>query len=280
MTSDLQWVMAGLDRVEGFVLDSSGNISGTSSTAPTTAAGSNGFRIIGAKDGGPSVPDPVLTPITGDDNFIANFIFPSAAARTFMLQAAVQDLNVAQYMGSGNAYAIGNSEVGFVDANPFTPTNVALLFNSQLKSQTPGNVGQGIWGGIIVPRAQAIPLGRQTFQEHVAGIMRYAFIFSMADRFPWGETFNSITHGVNYSSFMPWSSNNRKAWFRATGNGAITTFGPLQYTPASTSLSDVVVYINGYRQTTGITVDIPSKNLIFSPAPANNAVVAVYYDHT
>lgn len=280
MTNDLQWVMAGLDRVEGMVLDSSGNICGTTSTAPTGAAGSNGFRILGAKEAPVSAPDPTTVPVTGDDNYIAGFVFASDAVRSFILTAAVQDLNVAQYMGSGNAYAIGNSQVGFVDGQPFGPINVALLFNSQLKSQTPGNVGQGIWGGIIVPRAQGIPLGRQTSAERAAGIMRYSFTFSMADRFPWGETFNSSVHGVSQSSHMPWSANNRKAWFRATGNAALTTFGPLTYTPASTSLNDFVVYVNGYRRTANITVDTVNKQFTFTSPPANNDVIAVFYDHT
>lgn len=278
MTNDLQWVMAGLDNVVGMVLDSSGNICGTSSTAPTGAAGSNGFRILGAKEGAATVPPPEITPVTGDDSYLAGFVFPSAAARTFALTCAVQDLNVNSYMGNGNAYAVGNSEIGFLDVQPFAPVNVALLFNSQQKSQTPGNVGGGIWGGVIVPRAQGIPTGRETFAERAAGIMRYVFVFSIADRFPWGETFNSSVHGVNSASMMPWSGNNRKAWFRATGNGALTTFGPLTYTPASTSLLDFVVYVNGYRRTANITVDATNKQFTFTSFPANNDVVAVYYD--
>lgn len=280
MTNDLQWVMAGLDRIEGMVLDSSGNICGTSTTAPTGAAGSNGFRILGAKDAPASAPEPTLVPVSGDDNFIASFAFISANVRSFVLTAAVQDLQVGQYMGSGNAYAIGNSEIGFVDGSPFAPVNVALLFNSQAKSQVAGNVGQGIWNGIIVPKAQGIPLGRQTFAERAAGIMRYMFIFSMADRFPWGETFNQSTHGFSTATLLPWSSNNRKGWFRFTGDGSTKGFGPLKDTPASTSLLDVVVYVNGYKQTTGYTVDIPSKMINFSAAPVINGIGAVYYDHT
>jgi hypothetical protein len=101
----------------------------------------------------------------------------------------------------------------------------------------------------------------------------------MADRFPWGETFNSSVHGVNSASMMFWSANNRKGWFAATGNNAILTFGPLKDTPASTSLLDVAVYVNGYRQTTGVTIDATNKTITFGSAPASNAVIAVFYDH-
>lgn len=279
MTNDLQWVMAGLDRIEGMVLDSSGNICGTSTTAPTGATGSNGFRILGAKEGAATVPPPDVVPVTGDDAYIAGFVFASAAPRQFALTCAVQDLNVNQYMGNGNAIAVGNSEIGFLDVRPFAPVNVALLFNSQMKSQMTGNVGQGIWGGVIVPRAQGIPLGRETFAERAAGIMRYQFVFSMADRFPWGETFNSSVHGIDQASMVPWSANNRKGWFRATGNNAILSFGPLKDTPASTSLLDVVVYVDGYRQYSGVTINAVTKMVTFGSAPATNAVIAVYYDH-
>lgn len=279
MTNDLQWVMAGLDRIEGMVLDSSGIISGTSPTRPTAITGSNGFRILGAKEGAATVPAPDVVPITGDDAYIAGFVFASAAARQFALTCAVQDLNVNQYMGNGNAYAIGNSEIGFLDVRPFAPVNVALLFNSQMKSQTPGNVGQGIWGGVIVPRAQGIPLGRETFAERAAGIMRYQFVFSMADQFPWGETFNSNVHGKDQASMMPWSSNNRKGWFAFTGDGNSKTFGPFKDTPFSTAVADNPVWVSGNRLYSGYTIDATLKTITFTNAPASSAPGALYYDH-
>lgn len=279
MSNDYAWLTAGFDRIEGQVLDSSGNIAGTSGTVATGAVGSAGFRIIGGKSANAAVPPPVVTPVTGDDAYLAGFVFPSNAARTFQLKAAVQDLNVQQYLGSGNAIAVGLSEVGFLDVNPFTPINVALILVSQAKSQTPGNVGTGIWSGVIIPKAVGIPTGKETFQERAEGVMNFTFVFSQADRFPWGETFKTSTHGVSLASILPWSANNRKSFHRFSGDGATTAFGPLQYTPASTSLNDVVVYVNGYRRTANVTVSTTNKTITFSVAPLVNDIIAVYYDY-
>lgn len=280
MTNDLSFITAGLDRIEGQVLDTNGIIAGTSGTVASGAAGSPGFRILGAKEAqNIGAPAPDIVPVTGDDAYLGGFIFASAAARQFALVCAVMDFSTQQYLGSGNAYNVGNSSISFIDVTPFAPVNVALITNNQAKSQQAGNVGTGIWSGYILPKVQGIPLGRETMQERAAGAIRMAFILSPSDRFPWGETYNQSVHGVQTSVYNPWSANNRKAFHRFTGDGSTTVFGPLQYTPASTSLNDVVVYVNSYRRTTGITVSTTAKTLTFSPAPSNNDVIAVYYDH-
>jgi hypothetical protein len=279
MSNDFDWIAAGFDRIEGHVLDANGNIAGTTGTVTGGAAGSPGFRILGAKVAPIVAPNADAVPDTGDDAFLGSFLFPSAAVRQFQLDGAVSGLQINSYLGSGNVMQVGNSDLGFLDTIPFSPVNVALLVNSQAKSQVAGNVGQGIWSGIIVAKAQGIPIGRETFSERAAGVFRWQFIFSLADRFPWGETFNTTVHGISQATLVQWSGNYRKGWHRFTGDGATVTFGPLKYTPASTSLNDVIVYKNGYRQTTGITVNTTAKTLTFSVAPANNDVIAVYYDH-
>lgn len=282
MSNDLATIFAGFDRCEGHVLDVAGVIAGTAVAGPATgAAGSPGFRLLGIKDAANiGVPDPVDTPITGDDHYIGTFLYPSAAARKFTLTAAVQGLDINQILGNGNAMAIGNSEVGFYDNVPFAPVNVALIVTSQSKSAQGSNVGLGLWGGYILPQIQIVPLGRQTLQERAAGIMRFGVIESQGAAYPWGETFQQGVHGITQAVEIAWTANNRKAMHRFTGDGATTIFGPLLYPPATTSLNDVVVYKNGYRLTAGVTVNIAAQTLTFAPAPANNDKIAVYYDHT
>ena len=280
MSNDYSWLAAGLDRAEGHVLDSSGNICGTSTTLATGATGSNGFRILGAKVAPIVAPNPDAIPDTGDDVFLGSFLFPSAAVRQFQLDAAVSNLDVNAYMNGSNLYQVGNSEIGFMDINPFSPVNVAIITNTQAKSQVAGNVGQGIWSGAIVMKAQGIPIGRQTMQERAAGVFRWHFVFSLSDRFPWGETFNQGVHGITQATFVQWSGNYRKAWFAARGDNATLAFGPLKYTPASTSLLDVIVYKNGYRQYSGVTINAVTKMVTFGSAPALNDTISVYYDNT
>jgi len=148
MSNDLSWLSGGFDRIEGHVLDANGIIAGTTGTVATGATGSPGFRIFGAKAFPAAVPAPVTVPDTGDDSYLGGFVFPSAAVRAARLTGAIQDLNVNQYLGSGNAYAIGNSEIGFLDVTPFSPVNVMLITTAQAKSQQAGNLGNGIYSGV------------------------------------------------------------------------------------------------------------------------------------
>ena len=278
--NDLAQVFAGFDRAEGHVLDSAGVIGGTSGTVASGAAGSPGFRILAAKDAqNAGAPDADAVAITGDDAYQAGFIFPSAQVRRFTLTASVLGLDINAYMSNINAYAVGNSEVGFLDANPFTTLSLAIILTSQAKSAQGSDLGQGMFGGYIIPQIQGVPLGRQTLQERQAGINRIGFVESQAAQFPWGETFKLGTHGIVTATLIPWMSSYRKALHRFTGDGATTVFGPLLYQPATTSLSDVVVYKNGYRQTSGITIQQSAQTITFAPAPANNDKIAVYYDH-
>lgn len=280
MANDLAVILAGFDRMEGHLTDSSGIIAGTTGTVASGAAGSAGFRVLGGKDAqNVGAPDPDAVPITGDDDYIGGFIFPSAQVRRFVHTAAVLGLDINAIMNGSQAYAIGNSEVGFIDASPFTTLSMALILTSQAKSAQGSNQGQGEFSGYIIPQIQGVPLGRQTMQERQAGIARIGFIESKAAQFPWGETFKLGTHGILQAVLIPWISAFRKAMHRFTGDGATTVFGPLLYQPATTSLSDVVVYVNGYRQTSGITVNQTAQTLTFAPAPANNAKIVVYYDH-
>lgn len=280
MTNDLAVVFAGFDRMEGHVLDSAGIIGGTTGTVSSGAVGSPGFRMLAVKDAqNIGAPEPDAVPITGDDDYQAGFLFPSAQVRKFVATMAVLGLDINAILNGSNAYAIGNSEAGFLDASPFTVLNLAILTTSQAKSAQGSDQGQGMFSGYIVPQIQGVPLGRQTMQERAAGISRIGFVQSKSAQFPWGETFTLGVHKILQAVLIPWISQYRKAMHRFTGDGATTVFGPLLYTPASSSLSDVVVYKNGYKFTSGVTVQTTAQTITISPAPASNDKIVVYYDH-
>lgn len=283
MSNDLTTIFAGFDRCEAMVLDSAGVMSGVSPTLATGATGSSGFRLLAAKDAqNLGAPEPEVVAITGDDAYQGGFIFPSAQPRQFMLTAAVMGFDVNAYMGVGQPYAIGNAEVSVLDSTPFGPINLAMIVTSQQKSAAGSNIGVGLFGGHIIPQIQGIPLGRQTYQERAAGIMRFKFIMSQAAQFPWGETFRPNTNQINanLATYVPWTANYRKAFFTARGDAATTTFGPHRYQAASTSLSDFVVYVNGYRRTANVTVNQSAQTFTFSVAPAASDKICVWYDTT
>lgn len=278
--NDLATIFAGFDRCEGHVLDSGGVAGGTSGTVASGAAGSPGFRVLAVKDAqNVGAPEPDAVPITGDDAYQSGFIFPSAQVRKFTLTAAVQGLDINGYLNSTSPYSVGNSEVGFLDATPFNTLSLCLVLTSQGKSAQGSDLGLGMFNGYIIPQIQGVPLGRQTMQERAAGINRIGFVENQSAQFPWGETFNINVHKISQAVLIPWTASYRVAIHRFTGDGATTIFGPLLYQPASTSTADVVVYKNGYKLTSGVTIQQTAQTVTIAGAPALNDKIVVYYQH-
>lgn len=281
MANDLAVIMAGFDRMEGQVLDTAGVIGGTTGTVAPGATGSNGFRVLGGKDAqNVGAPDPEVTPDTGDDSYLGGFIFPSAQARKFIHTAAVLGLDINGIINSTLPYAIGSAEVGFLDVQPFLTISMALILTSQAKSAQGSNLGQGEFSGYIIPQIQGVPLGRQTLQERAAGISRIGFVESQAAQFPWGETFKLGVHAVQTAILIPWIAPYRLAMYRATGDGSTVTFGPLLYQPASVNIAtDVSIYVNGYKQSAGVTVNQTAQTITFISPPANGSKICIIYGH-
>lgn len=280
----LSYIAAGFDRLEGHVLDTASIVAGTGSIT-AGAAGAAGFRMVGVKTAEIAVPEPQAEPVTGDNAYLGGFIFPSNAVRAFTVEIAVNNMTNTGIFQQSNTINIGNSSVGFLDiVDPTYPT-ITLIGVSNAQSQASGTTGQGMFGGVIIPRCQIVPLGRGSFSERSAASFRARVVISASDGFPWGETFTTGVHGTLGATLVEWTDTYRKSFHRFTGTGAVTGFGPLQYTPASTSLSDVIVYqidsVTGIptRKTTGVTVDTASKMLTFSVAPANGDKVVVFYSY-
>lgn len=283
----LKYIAAGFDRLEGHVLDGNNIANGTSSTTQvaTGAAGSPGFRITGVKTSAITVPEPDVVPVTGDDSYLAGFIFPSANVRSFDIEASIEDLTNNTYFQLSKTYNIGNSSVGILDIPTPTLPSVCLIAVSNAKSEQSGSVGNAQFGGVIIPVCQIFPLGRTTFSERTAAVFRARVVMTQGQAFPWGETFTTTNVGTTAGTIVEWSAQHRKAIQRFTGDGGTQTFGPLNYIPASTSLNDVVVYVvdptTGVPtiQVAGVTVNQAARTITFGVAPALNSKIIVYYDY-
>lgn len=270
----------GLDSAFLQVLDTNGNLGGIGSSL-TAGTFDNGVQLKGAKALPATVPESETVPNTGDDIYLGGIVYSSAAPREFVFTAAISNFLPSQYMTGGvnKAYNIGNSTISFQDPQNFNTVSCAILANAKAVSQETTSQGQAMYDQLILFQVLGTPLGRESREERAAGIYRWKFVVNQSSQMPWGETFNSSVHGVTGATSGDMSSNYRKAWAVSTGNGVATAFTGLQFTPASTSLSEVLVYVNGYRQTTGVTVSTSGKSVTFSVAPANGAVIAVLYSY-
>lgn len=283
----LKYIAAGFDRLEGQILDGNNIANGTSPSTQvaTGAVGSPGFRITGVKTSAITVPEPDVVPVTGDDSYLAGFIFPSANVRSFDIEAAIEDLTNITYFQQTKTYNIGNASVGVLDIPTPTLPSISLIAVSNAKSEQTGSVGNAQFAGVLIPVCQIFPLGRTTFSERAAGVFRARVVMTQGQAFPWGETFTTTNVGTTAGTVVEWSAPHRKAIHRFTGDNGTLTFGPLNYIPASTSLNDVIVYVVDATtgvptiQTSGVTINQAAKTLTFAVAPTTNSKIVVFYDY-
>lgn|SRR5574342_22201 len=279
MSSITSVIAAGFEQLDFHVLDSNAFAAGATGSVTAGAAGSPGGRIVGAKTMNITLPDGTVVAITGDDNQLGEFGFPSPDPRAFTIEYAVHDFNDDAVFQGTSVHNIGNSTFGIQD--PTNPGYVDAMLLARSRSQNVDSANAKGFTGLIVPKCQLQPLGRAGFNERGEATFRMRVTTSPSTQYPWGMTFTDAVNGDTSGRFIPWTTVNPPAVHRFTQDGTGTTqaFGPLQYTPASTSTDDMLVFVNRYR-TTAFTVNTATKMITFNAPPAADAVIVVWYEYT
>lgn len=272
-------IAAGFEILEFHVLDSVGYASGATGTVASGATGAAAGRIKAVKTMDIQVSDPEAVNITGDDNFQGQFIFAPNQGPSFIIEMAINNLTNDAVFQSTTVEDLGNISLGVEQpADPSYP-DITLLAVSRAKSKEVGTDGVSQYAGVIIPKTQIVPLGRSGFNERGEATYRYRVIASTSDADPWGKTYTNATNGTTGAVIRPWSAANRVTTHRFTGDAATLAF-VLSQTPASTSLSDVIVFKDGLRMTTGVTVVVATKTVTFSVAPATGSKIVIFYEYT
>jgi hypothetical protein len=216
----------------GFI-DSNGFMVGSATTAPAGgAAGSPMIRITGIKTASPTVPEPEVVQVTGDDTLLGEFDFDSLTQRSFTIEVAVQDLEAEALLQGTNVETVAEIKLGALDILNSAELNACLIIQSRAKKQDAGAVGQKGWNGVIIPIATVKPLGRDTFAERGPAVFRYFVTPQIASNNPWGVTILDVNAGTTGLRYRPFTAENPVTMHAHTGNGALQSW-TLNYQPIS-----------------------------------------------
>lgn len=262
-------------------LDANGRLTGQSdSLTAGSQAGSNMGRLQGVKTFPTGIPDPDIVPVTGDDDFMTQFIFPSTDGPSGVLEMATQDMAFEAACLGLTIYDMEDQSLIALGA-PKDPTfnDLCFVFQRQAKSWTAGTRGSARYEGIYILKANCQPLFND-FNERAAPPYRYSISMSKSDMMPWGLTFGSSDWGTTEAAFNKFTADNPvtiQAW---RGNAVQTVFN-FAYRPAAATKCSV--FIEGIKQTitTHYTV-APTAGvngtITFVAAPGNNQLINVVYE--
>lgn len=216
----------------GFI-DSRGYLVGSTTTAPAPgAAGSGMIRLQGIKTAAPTVPEPEVVQVTGDDTLLGEFSFDSIAQRAFVVEFAIQDLETEALLLGTNVETLGEIKLGSLDILDAATLNCCLILQSRAQKQNAGVVGQSGWTGVIIPLATAKPLGRASFDERGPAVYRYQITPQIASNNPWGISILDANAGTTGTRYRPFNAENPITMHASTGNAVVTAFA-LDYQPIS-----------------------------------------------
>lgn len=283
MTANVRKVIAaGFIHVHYGAIDGDGYLIGNTTTAPTAgaAAGSPMGRIDGVKTSDIAIVEPEVVTVTGDDGALGQFVFEPAALPSFTLETGINDLDYMALAQGTSVQNINDISIGVLQPRSPVYPDTCLILQRRAKSKAAGSDGVTQWEGVFVPKVQVVPLGSPDFTERSAATFRYRVNTNISDRHPWGVTLTEANNGTEAAPVIPFTSENPLHMHRFTGNNAVLTYGPLQYTPVSGAKTYVV--INGLPQvlTTHFSVNTATKMITFVAAPGSNAKIVVLYEYS
>ncbi len=271
-------IAAGFERLDFMVLDSTGIAAGSTGTVSSGATGSAAGRILGVQTAEIRIGEPSEVNIPGDDGSMGTFAFAPDTIPGFDVIVGVHNLtNDAVFQGT-NVLSEGSMSIGVLDPTLPVYADLSLIAVSRSKSKLNASQGVANYTGVIIPKCQAIPLGRATFQGREGAGFRYRITPTRSSAYPWGRTLQDTSSGEGTSGgvIFPWSAPNPITMHRWTGDNTTTTFN-LGEKLATAAANEFRLYIGTTLTTGGLTLVAAATSWTIGSAPATNAkVVAVY----
>lgn len=260
----------------GFIgfYDTNGFPTGGTPTAPANGltTGNPSYNIVGIKTASPTVPEPEVEQITGDDILIGEFDFPSIATRRFTIDVAVGDLTLDANMQGTLVETIADAKVGAQDIVDRVEQDSYLILQGRAKKQDLGVKGKKAYEGVFIPLATAIPMGRVGFTERGGAVYRYSISPQLAQNNIWGVTILEANAGTTGLRYRPFSSEYPIAIDVFSGDGIVTDW-ILKHQPVSIAKTNA--FLDRVQQTvTGLVTGTHAATI--AVARASGRVVFVY----
>lgn len=223
-------------------------------------------------------PEPRTVTHRGDDVIFAIQMLPPDTAITGTYKTGIEDLALEQALTGNKVVQVG--EINLINVG----TNLAGFENQvAIVAQQPGQpAGKGAsdagvagWNQIIFPIAWLIPRTSGMTEANNPYEKNYALVPTMSSRYPWGLLMTTNADGCLAAFFQKGNSQFPIWWANFKGDGSVTQFSfSANYQAVNTTKMEV--YVNGVRQTSGLTK--ATDKVTFTTAPANNANIAVIYE--
>jgi hypothetical protein len=246
----------------------------------TTATAYNGLRAHKAVALTPTVPEPNRVQAFGDDRVYHTFMLPPDEGVTGELRTTAFDTElVALITGTKQWGSSPIRKVGLATDNQGEEPSCICWGSAQAVDIDPSS-GTKVqaWQTYIFLDAQFTP--RPAARERASiGEMTYAMVAndSMTDEV--GAQFSEATHGFTEAPFISVITRGKFGMCAWKGNGSTTVFNLPSGEYPLYSGSSPEVYVNGVRQTSGVTVNGTAGTVTFSAAPASGAKIVALYEY-
>jgi hypothetical protein len=275
MTQDLRQVISeGIELVEFHRYDTNGYIAGITGTVAAGAI-AGAYRGLGIQTADPSIPEPEIISIPGDNGVLGGFIEDSTDVPRFNMDFGVQDFTLNQSLQGGTVYDDGDVNMEAIGPDAATLKDLLIILTSKSKTYSPTNKGTSLFSGYIVAKAQGKPLGRVGFEGRTGAIHRFQIVVNQSTQWGTGATMIAADWGFESAYLIPWHAQNRVTMDRITGNNSTATFS---LNHKAVSSAKMRVRVNGTLKLTGWTLSTDLRSITFSPVLASDAVAVLYYE--
>lgn len=230
------------------------------------------LRAYGAKTADVSVPEPEVVTITGDDQALGIFTFPSNALPSFVMEFGQSDYALASQTQNTSIYTVATYyDVQLLGPNDPQFNDIVLVMTSQAKSKESGSDGESGWHHLIAPRAQMSYLGA-ALNERGEKTFRYQVTINKFSRFPWGQALPEATIGTASAVMFEWFTERRISFVTYIQGGAGGTI-TLDRTPYAANR--VALWRNGVGGVS-FTVNTSTREITLSGGQAGDVISGFY----
>lgn len=252
-----EFIAAGVDMCYYGIVDDEGYLQG-GATPPVNGNATGGamLRIRGAVSADPTIPEPEVVDVPGDNRSQGQFIFDAAGFPSFALGNTVFDLARIALLNGSTKHSDGDITSAALQPEDATLRDVCWVLQSPAKKKDIALNGVQAWSGYIIPSSQVYPLGRAGFNTKQAAQENSRVVTNPAGVRPDGASIATL-YGKPSAPIIPFSADNPVVFHTWRGNGTEDEF-VLPYVVAAASAAKVNIRVDGAAQTytTDFTVTI------------------------
>jgi len=237
-----------------------------------------GIQLSGAATLTLTPPEPERVPARGDDAVYWTFHLPPTEGWTAELTCSKLDLPAIAMITGVLAWGEAALFEGLAMGTDREGLETDLVFWGQRKAvdtdPASESYGAEVWEAWEVLCCKMTPLPPSKEQSAV-GESRYSITLQKVSKRIVGEPFTVDDHGCTKAVLFPVIAKTGKLFYDYdVGDGLVVDF-VLTHTP--TSATDIYVYVDGVETAAGWTLDVETKTVTFSAAPADGAILAFMY---